>query len=182
MEARHRVSAAVPDFVVGGVGGFEEATNALLPNGDGFLAAWTEARRAQSSGAGSVVRVARLDGRGNRLGEAASMRSFKADIDEVEPSLVPFGDAVAVLWGRGSHIYICGGCVPDHSIDLVLIDPATLAPLSNVVSLTNGGDPRAGGLLRHRSAIVGTSLLVPYLLTFHVYASLGSAAFECTKK
>jgi hypothetical protein len=64
----------------------------------------------------------------------------------------------------------------------VLVDPATLAPLSNVVSLTNGGDPRAGGLLRHRTAAVGTSLLVPYLLTFHVYATLGSAAFDCTKK
>jgi len=110
------------------------------------------------------------------------MRPFQADVDEVEPSLVPFGDAVAVLWARGSHIYICGGCVPDHGIDLLLVDPATLTPLSNVVSLTNGGDPRGGGLLRHRAAVVGSSLLVPYLLTFHVYASLGSAAFDCAKK
>jgi hypothetical protein len=183
-EARHRVSAPVgPGLVVGGVNSFESATNALLANGDGFLAAWIEGRQGGDlHGAGSVVRVARLDGRGNRLGDASSLRSFQADVDEVEPSLVPFGDAVAVLWARGSHIYICGGCVPDHGIDLLLVDPATLTPLSNVVSLTNGGDPRGGGLLRHRAAVVGSSLLVPYLLTFHVYASLGSAAFDCAKK
>jgi hypothetical protein len=183
MVARHRVSAPVgPGLVVGGVGGFEPATTALLPNGDGFVAAWPEDRRGDVGQAGSVVRLVRLDASGNRVGEVASMRRFQADVDEVEPSLVPFGDAVAVLWARGSHTYICAGCVPDHRIDLLLIDPATLAPLSNVVSLTNGGDPRAGGLLRRQVAVVGNSLLVPYLLQFHVHATPGSAVFECTKK
>jgi hypothetical protein len=84
-----------------------------------------------------------------------------------------------VLWGHGSHIYICGGCVPDHSMDLVLIEPTTLTPVSNVLSLSNGGDPRGGGLLRRRVAVLGPTLLATYLLTFHVHATPGSAAFRC---
>ena len=96
----------------------------------------------------------------------------------VELVEVPGG---AVLWGRGSHIYVCGGCVPDHGIELLLVDPATLAPVSNAISLTNGGDPRGGGLLRRRVAALGDSLLTTYLLTFHVHATPGSALFTCSK-
>jgi hypothetical protein len=181
--ARQRVSPPVgPGLVVGGVGGFESPASPLLPVGDGFVAAWTEERRGESRGAGSVVRLARLDAAGKLIGAPSSLRAFEPDVDEVEPSLVRFGDAVGVLWGRGSHIYICGGCVPDHRIDLLLVDPLTLTPVSNLVSVTNGGDPRGGGLLRHETAVVGSSLLTTYLLTFHVHATPGSAAFNCAKK
>src|SRR6185436_18251059 len=126
-------------------------TNALVRAGDGFVAAWIEGRRGsfqEPGSGGSVVRLARLDGAGQRLGPPVSLRPYQAEVDEVEPTLVPFGEALAVLWGHGSHIYSCAGCHPDHRIDLMLIDPATLTPVSNVVSIDNGGAPRAGGLLR----------------------------------
>jgi hypothetical protein len=181
--ARRRISpATAPGVVAGGLAGFEPPTTALLSIGDGYLAAWAETQRgAGDSGASSVVKVVRLDGAGRGQGAPVAMRAATKDIDEVEPTLVRFGDAVAVLWGRGSHIYICGGCQPDNSIDLVLIDPATLTPVSNQLSLTNGGDPRAGGLLRRRVVRLGESLLTTYLLNFHVHATPGSAAFRCTK-
>jgi hypothetical protein len=86
---------------------------------------------------------------------------------------------VALFWARGSHIYLCGGCVPDHRIDLLLIDPRTLNPVSNVVSVTNGGAPNAGGLLRRAVAVVGSSLLTTFNLTFHTWATAGSATFVC---
>jgi len=180
--APHRISPpAGAGLVLGGVGAFEAPTNALVPAGDGFVAAWTEARRGDRRDAGSVVRLARLDGAGNRLGAPVSLRAFQADIDDVEPTLVPFGDALAVLWGHGSHVYRCAGCAPDHRIDLLLVDPATLTPVSNLLSLYNGGIPRAGGLLRKRVAVLADSLLTTYLLTFHTYATPGSAVFSCTK-
>ena len=179
--ARHRISApTAPGVVAGGLAGFEPPTTALLATGGGYLAAWTETQPGRGdSGASSVVRLARLDGNGVRQGPAVAMRAPTKDIDEVEPTLLPYEGTVAVLWGRGSHIYICGGCVPDHSIELVLVDPDDLSPESGVISLRNGGDPRGGGLLRRRVAVQNHSLLITYLLNFHVHATPGSAAFKC---
>ena len=177
------VSTPRTGVTVGGTAGFDPTTTALLRTESGFLAAWTELRfdPEAMSGAWSIVRVARLSPYG--LVEAsAPLRAPTADIDEVEPSLVEFGDAVAVLWARGTHIYICGGCVPDHRIDLLLIDPITLAPRSNVVSVGNGGGQKAGGLLRREVAVVGPSLLTTFNLTFHVHATPGSASFVCERR
>jgi hypothetical protein len=179
--ARHRISADTgPDVVTGGLTGFEPPTIALLDTASGYLAAWTEVRRGTGdSDASSVVRLARLDRAGVRQGPAVAMRSHTKDIDEVEPALVRFRDTVAVFWGRGNHIYICGGCVPDTRIELLLIDPSDLNPVSDLYSINNGGNPRGGGLLRRRVAVMGSSLLTTYLLTFHVHATPGSAAIRC---
>ena len=171
-----------PLMMVGGATGFDPATTSIVPVEGGYLAAWTEARWDPSSfvsSAWSIVRLARLDPSGLVQGEAVPLRAPKIDIDEVEPSLVPFGNAVAVFWGRGTHIYLCAGCVPDHRIDLILIDPRTLNPLSNVVSVTNAGTAKAGGLLRRAAVTMGSSLLTTYNLTFHVTATPGSATFAC---
>jgi hypothetical protein len=115
------------------------------------------------------------------VGAPAALRAPTDSIDEAEPTLVRFGDAVAVLWARGSHIYLCGGCVPDHRVDLLLIDPAGLTPLSEVVSITNGGGTQAGGVLRRQVAVLGKSLLMAYRLQFHVHNTPGSATFECDR-
>jgi hypothetical protein len=179
---------------VGGIGGVDPATTALVSVAGGYVAAWTEVQAGylpsppdqpfqnQPRGASAVVRLARLDATGGRVGPAPLMRATTLDVDEVEPTLVPFGETIAVLWARGAHLYICGGCVPDHRMDLLLVDPVTLAPVSNQVSLSTGGGERAGGLLRRQVAVLGESLLTTYLLTFHVNAKAGSAAFHCTKR
>lgn len=183
---RRRISVTnAADTVVGGGSGFEAPTNALIETSAGYLAAWTEAHRSQSldQGAWATVQLARLDASGTRQGAPVPMRAPTDSIDEVEPSLVRFGNAVGVMWARGSHIYICAGCVPDHRIDLLLIDPVDLTPLSNVISVTNGASAtagvKAGGLLRRQVAVQGNSLLTTYQLTFHVHATAGSATFAC---
>lgn len=84
-------------------------------------------------------------------------------------------------WARGTHIYVCAGCVPDHRIDLLLIDPSDLTPLSEVVSITNGGGVKAGGLLRRQITALGQSLLLTYRLSFHVHNTPGSATFACDR-
>jgi hypothetical protein len=173
---------APANVMIGGGAGFDPATTALLTVESGYLAAWVEMRMdpsSFSSGSWSIVRVARLDPSGVVQGVAAPLRAVADSMDEVEPSLTPFGDLVAVNWGRGEHIYICAGCVPDHRIDLLLIDPRTLTPRSNVVSVTNDGTFKAGGLLRRATVALGPSLLTTYNLTFHTYATPGSATFAC---
>jgi hypothetical protein len=187
---RRRIAGPGPGSQTGRVGwlAFAPAVHGLLEIDGVFLTAWVETQKGTPNpstgggrGAWSVVRLARVDGTGVLLGPPAALRAPADSIDEVEPSLVRLGDAVAVLWGRGNHIYLCGGCVPDHRVDLLLVDPADLTPLSQVVSITNGGGVQAGGILRRQLAVLGKSLLMAYRLTFHVHNTPGSATFECDR-
>ena len=181
--ARRRISVTnVEGTVVGGSAGFDRPTNALLAVDGGYVAAWTEVKGGDfASNASAEVRIVRLSTGGVALAPPVPVRPGATDIDEVEPVLVKLGNAAAIAWGRGTHIYICGGCVPDHRIDLLPFDPTDLTPLGNLVSITNGGaaGSKAGGLLRKQLSVSGTSVLAAYQLTFHVSASPGSAAFTC---
>jgi hypothetical protein len=169
---------------------FEEGKSVLLALDGGYLASWVESRQGENdsplppygSGGWSMVKVVRLDQAGQRQGEPAPLRAWTDSVDEVEPALVRFGDAVAVLWGRGQHIYACGGCVPDHRIDMVLLDPAALVPLSQVVTIANGGGVGAGGLLGKQSLVRDKAILTTFRTTFHTYATAASAVFACDKK
>jgi hypothetical protein len=97
-------------------------------------------------------------------------------VDQVEPSFVPWNDdTVALLWASGSHIYICGGCVPDHGMHMVLIDQNTLSPRSNVVQI----EPAMGGLLGRSHAVSGSDMLVSVGIQFHVHFEPGFAALHC---
>jgi hypothetical protein len=88
---------------------------------------------------------------------------------------VPFGDALALLWARGSHIYICGGCIPDHDLHAVLIDPESLTPLSNVVKV----GAEHGGLLRRQTLVQESDLLAAFEIMFHTNSYPAFAAFHC---
>jgi hypothetical protein len=181
------VTSTQDDTVLLGGTGFAAGAARIVEIAGGFVAAWSESHKGEiedggfspSKGAWSVVRLSRLDSQGTPTGISATMRAPENDVDEVEPVLTPFEGALAVAWSRGSHIYICGGCVPDHRIDFVLIDPSTFAPLGNVVTVTNGGGNRAGGLLQKQVAVTGSSFLTLYDRTFHTSAEPGSAVFTC---
>lgn len=183
------VTIASSDRLGFGSVGFASGGARIVPVSGGFVTAWTESFEGRpdngdvspTRGAWAVVRLLRLDAHGTPVGVSAAMRAAEDDIDEVEPVLTRFGDALAVAWGRGSHIYMCGGCVPDDRIDFVLIDPDTFDPVSNVVTVTNGGGTNAGGLLRKQVAAAGTAFLTLYDLQLHTSATPGSAVFTCTR-
>ena len=151
----------------------------LIPVGDGFLVAWGEGNNGDletGMGAYTVLRVQALDGEGQPQGESALIAEMELDVDQVEPSLVQWDeDTVALLWAKGSHIYICAGCVPDHSINMMLIDPTTLTPRSNIVEVS----PETGGLLGRTHAVSGADLLLTVGIQFHVHFEPGFAAFHC---
>jgi len=151
----------------------------LLPVGDGFLVAWGEGDNGDldtGMGAYTVVRVQALDGEGQPQGESALIAEMELDVDQVEPSLVQWDeDTVALLWAKGTHIYICAGCVPDHGINMMLLDPTTLTPRSNIVEVT----PEMGGLLGRTHAVSGADLLLTVGIQFHVHFEPGFAAFHC---
>ncbi len=187
--APHAISFTDDAAVAVGVGGFgfERPGPRIVEMGNAFVAAWSEGRQGRApagdfsptEGGGAVVRLTRLDSEGNPTGSAL-LRAHEDDVDEVEPVLTPLGDALAVSWSRGTHIYICGGCVPDHRIDLVVIDANSFDPLSQLVTVTNGGGRGAGGLLRKQTAVAASSLLMLYDVTFHTSTTPGSLAYTCT--
>lgn len=154
---------------------------AILPRGEGYLVAWNEGSAGdfeRQRGGYSVLRVQALNGEGEPQGESALIAPRADDVDYAEPSFVPWDDdTVAVLWARGSRIYICGGCIPDHSVSMMLIDPETLSPRSNVATVE---PPEVGGLLNRHHARSGTDqLLVSLDIRYHVHSDPGFAALRC---
>ncbi|MCC7382062.1 MAG: hypothetical protein IT384_09540 [Deltaproteobacteria bacterium] len=176
---RVRLSVVDEDGVYAGSGsGFSRAGLSMLPIAGGFLVAWAEVSGGDfSTGGGGygVIRIAKVDGAGTLASIPAALRAKEEDVDEVEPVLFNLGTAAGVAWSRGSHIYACGGCMPDHRIDLVLLDPSDLVPVSNVVSIP----PAPSGLLGKSLSATGADLLATFHITYHVHFEPGSAALTC---
>ncbi len=176
---RKQVSSTDEDGAITTSGSFGTVRQALVATESGWIAAWTEVRTGVDfqSGASAIIRVARLDADGVPLDEAP-VRVAVVDVDEVEPVLVPFQGAVGLFWSSGQHIYICGGCRPDHRVDFVLMDPVTLAPVSEVQSIP----PTTGGLLGLSPTVAGDDLLLTFEIGFHVSQDPGSAALRCAAR
>jgi hypothetical protein len=174
-----RVSTVDEDGVTLGGSGWGTARVALMAAGSGWLAAWNESRMGADymSGASSIIRVARLDVDGRSLHEAA-LRDVVVDRDEVEPILLPYRGAAALLWSAGTHIYICGGCYPDNVLNLVLLDPSALVPVSGVASLPNA----PGGLMGATVAASGDDLLAAFAIRYHVTENAGTGTYACTAR
>lgn len=161
--------------------GFAPSRVAFLALADGFLVAWPHSY----SGAEDFVdpkghthvELARLDASGRRQGGVLRLQDPTLHRDHEEPELFWHGDLIALSWSHGERIYICGGCIPDHDVQLVLLDPADLGPVSNVAVLDHG--PVTGGLLYRRSASLGEQVLVATSIVFHVHREPGLAAFRC---
>jgi hypothetical protein len=152
---------------------------AILRQGDGFFVAWSEGANGDfetNTGAYSVLRVQALDSEGEPQGASALIAPKTDDIDQVEPSFVPWDeDTIALLWGRGDHIYICAGCIPNHSIQMLLIDPVTLTPRSNIVEV----EPEMGGLLGRSHAVTGPDMIVSVGIQFHVHSEPALTTLHC---
>ena len=163
---------------------FASSRVALIARPGGFLTAWSEGGNGgidelgEGSGGFTIVRVLKLDADGKAEGAPVQLSEREDSIDDVEPGFVALGDAIALLWARGSHIYVCGGCVPDHDIQAVLIDPDTLDPLSAPVK----AGVAQGGLLHRHSASQGGTILNLSEITFHTSSKPAFAAFSCQPK
>jgi hypothetical protein len=89
------------------------------------------------------------------------------------------GDDVGLLWAEGSIIYICAGCVPDHSLKFVVLDGEDFTPRSKAVELPN--TLPNGGLLSPETARLGDDLLIVSTVTYHTSAEGASGTIRCTQ-
>jgi hypothetical protein len=162
--------------------GFSATVPSLLVRGDQVLAAWSVVSGDSSydvQDAATTVRIARFDADGQRQGLMYDLQAPVKDRESVQASWVDMGDDVGLLWAEGSIIYVCAGCVPDHSLKLVVLDGQDFSPQSNAVELAN--TLPSGGLLSPETARNGDDLLVVSTVTYHTSAEGASGTIRCAQ-
>jgi hypothetical protein len=160
--------------------GFHSNDLSILATASGYLAAWSEEVYDDTGGevtGYSIVRVLPIDASGSPIGSPALLSAPEDDVSIVEPRLARFGDTIALTWARGTIIYQCGGCMPDHRLELVLLDPDSLAPRSEV--LTNLGQGAPSGLGHYDLVTSGAELMTAFQIEYHVSADPGTLSLRC---
>lgn len=162
--------------------GFSATIPSLLVRGNQVLAAWSVVsgdNSYEAQDAATTVRIARFDADAKRQGPMYELQAKVKDRENVQPFWVDMGADVGLLWAEGSIIYICGGCVPDHSLKFVALDGDSFTPQSNAVTLAN--TLPTGGLLSPEIARRGDDLLVVSSVTYHTSAEGASATIRCAQ-
>jgi hypothetical protein len=158
------------------------AIPSLLVRGDQVLAAWSVVNGNTSyevQDAAITLRVARFDADGQRQGLMYDLQAPVTDQESVDPFWVEMGDDVGLLWAEGSIIYICAGCVPDHSLKFVVLDGQDFTPRSNAIELAN--TLPSGGLLSPETARLDDELLVVSTVAYHTSAEGASGTIRCAQ-
>jgi hypothetical protein len=160
--------------------GFAPSAPNLFVRGNQVLAAWsTLSGSVETEDAATTIRVARFDANGARQGPMYDLQAPVKDREAVQPLWIEMGDDVGLLWADGSIIYICGGCVPNHSLKLVVLDGEKFTPQSKVLELVN--PLPAGGLLSPDAVRTGDELLVVSTVTYHTSGEGASGTIRCVK-
>lgn len=147
------------------------------PSGDGWI---TDAWSTWPDGSlESTVLLQRLDSTGTPVGPLERLQIGVPHIENVDPSLAMVGDDVALTWSTGRVIYICGGCIRDNSLQLVLLDGTDLRPTSPVVDVPPDG---VNGLYQPHLAASGSALAVTFGQDFHATTRTGWAHFGCAAR
>ena len=158
----------------------DRGARALIAAGDKLWAAWSEWQfngNWQAPEGHSTLRLAVLDQDGN--GPTFEVQAAENDVVNQGASFFVNGDHIALTWLRGTAIHICGGCYVDYPVKVVLLDPATAAPVSEVASL----DPVNGhGHSSAHFAVLGAGIVMASTLDFHALTRPATAAFACGPK
>ena len=170
--APRRVSRAAGDGLRSGFGAYPR--NNIAAVGDSFWIAFTEEELDVEASEGHVIiRIAVVDAEGNA--ELHALEESAQGVESRAPTFVAFGDRIGLAWTKGNLIWICGGCVSDHDLHFVLLDPATLVPASNVVTQLH----MTNGITAPLVAASGEDLLTSGNLDFHATTIAATGAMRC---
>jgi hypothetical protein len=158
--------------------GARPADGSLIARGDQVLAAWTEWTGMAEEKLSAVTRIQRIAASGALSGPTYTVQESKVDRQNVAPTWVDFGDDLGLVWGEGSIIYVCAGCVPDDALRFVVLDGEDLTPASDVIELAS---PKEPGLTQPRVVRQGDSTLVVSSVSYHTWSEGASATIECKK-
>jgi hypothetical protein len=150
----------------------------VLPVGDGWWVAFTETwADPEAMQAHVVVRLAAIDADGHA--EAHLLQAPVEGRNNLWPSLFALDDRVGVMWTSGSVIWICGGCIADNDLNLVLLDPDAIVPVSDVVTQLHDTNGIVAPLLAPLPAANGTDLLTASSLDLHAVSLPASGSLHC---
>jgi hypothetical protein len=92
------------------------------------------------------------------------------------PSFIELDDRVGVMWTSGTIIWICAGCIADNDLQLVLLDPEAVVPVSNVVTQPH---PEMNGIVAPIGEFVGPDMLTAASLDFHAITFPATGPLRC---
>lgn len=147
----------------------------LIAVGDRFWLTYSEGWSDFDTMEGhTTIALAELDGDGD-----AQVHTVQAPTEGIEhrwPSFAEVDGSPALMWTTGTIIWICGGCVSDHDLNLVLLDPEAIVPASEVVTQPS----MFNGIIAPVIAVDGSDILTAGSLDFHALTMPASGALRCT--
>lgn len=159
-------------------GGYSNSRPALLYRDGLVLTAYSHTTGGyEESDIATTIRFGQFDPDGNPVGETYAVQAAVEDEQNVDPHWAVIGDDLGLIWGHGSVIYICAGCVPDERLEFVVLDGETFEPLSEVVTIEN--QQTNGGLLVPEIAVNGPELRIMSAVTYHTNGVVGTAMIRC---
>jgi hypothetical protein len=165
--------------------------SAVLPRGERVLSAWMvthELPATEESTLGGeyeypsraiTLRVGWFDRDGKATGASRDLQAPVPDEENVDPAWVDLGEDVGLLWSQGSVIYVCGGCMPDNHLQLVVLDGETLQPKTGVLRLDNPASQ--GGLIRPQIVAAGSDQIIVGEVGYHTDAEAMTATVRCVQ-
>lgn len=149
--------------------------------GDDLVVAWTESYRSEDyddpEGGYALVRLARVSGDGELLGPPERLQAGEAGIVSALSSVLPMDGAVAIAWSRETFIAVCGGCMSDATIRVILLDPVDLVPVSDAVELVGPSGLKSAPMVGSDDGDVAFFMTVDY----HAISDLAAAAIRCAR-
>jgi hypothetical protein len=127
----------------------------------------------------STILLQRLDASGATVGPLERVQASVPHLENVGPALAALGDDVALTWSSGRVIYVCGGCMRDDELRVVVLRADDLLPVSAVVAIPPDG---VHGSFQARLTIAGTSLGMIYSQDYHATSRLGVATGACARR
>lgn len=169
-----RISRAAVDGYTSELGG--PRRRSMLRVGDRYWVAFTETWYDGDPSVNEgyvVVQLAIVDGSGQSEGHV--LQAPVAGLENQWPSFVELDDRVGLMWTSGTIISVCAGCISNHDLHFVLLDPDAIVPASNVVTQLHQGN----GITAPVGDFAGSDMLTAASLDFHALTFPASGAIHC---
>lgn len=123
------------------------------------------------------IELVRVDKTGGMIDTPIPLSTPESNIREMAVRLKKTDEGIALMWSRGSVIYVCGGCIGDDELHFAILSEY-LRPLS--YPLVMKSTPLRAQMSPGQIAIRNNTLLLAFRYQFHASGRPGMATVQCT--